>query len=73
MSPTTPLFYSTVGSITGIAVLLGRAAAFFPCEEEVVYITNVEHVQITAQVPPLLTSHLNAMIERRLRALREVR
>jgi hypothetical protein len=70
VTPNQPLFYAEIGTITGLAVILGSSAAFFPCEQEIVYVANVEHVHITHRVPDLLARHLReTVIEPRLAQL----
>jgi hypothetical protein len=71
MTPQTPLWYSTIGSVTGITFRIGHTVLFAPCEQDILLLVdNPTALTITAAVPNLFAGFLREQVlEPRLRRL----
>jgi hypothetical protein len=71
MTPTMPLFYAAIGSITGITFTLAESIIFAPCDDETLRIVHdVKALTVTSQVPSLFARFLReTIVEARLENL----
>ncbi len=71
MTPSTPLWYSQIGEVTGVCFTIGETILFAPCEQPTLHIVpDVKALTITAQVPDLFARFLREeMLEKRLARL----
>jgi hypothetical protein len=71
MTPQTPLWYSTIGSVTGVCFQIGETILFAPCEDPTVYIVaDATALTVTAHVPHLFARFVReTIVEKRLASL----
>jgi hypothetical protein len=75
VSPTMPLYYASIGSITSITFKLAESIIFAPCDDETLLIVHdVKALTVTGEVPSLFARFLReTIVEAQLENLGGVR